>query len=1001
MSPATASHCLQLPRIPWPVLLYSLTCALPAVFAQQAPNSDKGEVFELTPFEVSADSQIGYLATETLSGSRLRTQLGDVAASIDVLTEEFLRDVGAVEMYDALDLVGNVSTWNKSGGLTEAENAVWFSSPYMARGFQTSAVTADFFGLGKGPLDFYNRTNITVARGPNAILYGIGSPGGIVNATRNRPVFGKDSGEVQVRTDEYGSFRSTFDLNREIIDDKLAVRLALLYDDRNEFLKPAGHLRKGAYGALTYRPFAKTSISMMVEKGTEDRLFRFTNMQYDAITPWINAGSPVYGGFANNPPIDQSFGSGLDREARIAVMISGQPEIPILNWQNMARTERFEFANYPATQINQIRATGYTQDTAIWAYDKVQLSGTSRARTLDWKDYAVFVTQELFVPELNLELAFNRVETDYMMSSAYGQFFLQMDANQLLPNGQPNPNFGVPYVESDRVESATEVNVSDTLRATVSYQLDLSDKRIGRFSLGRYNIMALYEENRTNSLFASFRRAYDQPIAGFPTNALNNVQNRVRTRTYVDTYLTPAGANVLPYYIDDWTLIDREGARDVWYRHTSPRDINDTRTSYVLALQAFLWRAKQGFDRVILTAGYRIDRQTSQRKEYVANGGVFEGALWRGNPFALDAANYDAVWDGTLNYGTWGQKTVTEEPTRTYSAVFKITNDISIFYNYSDVMISASSLFTDIYDRFVGPTFGETQDIGMRFSLLNGKLVASFTSFKTSAANQRENEVRTVFTPELEDIWAAVDPMGEIHKGFNQRYVTLRDDTSTGLEFTLTANLRPGWSTRLSISQIETIIDSRLPIVSQYIQEFSPLWESKRNDPLSPSDQRNPDYLTVGDAINSLNADIANLQALVGTVPNAQREWKVVFNTAYNFRDGPLKGWGIGGGFRWESSDIIGYAFDTASLADASRPVVVDSTRPFNGKELLDVNCFFSYTKTIKGVWMRFQINVNNLLDDKGTFPRSAVDDLTGNPYYGRQQVKQPRSLTLTTTFKF
>ena len=38
------------------------------------------------------------MATQTLSGSRLRTELGNVAASIDVLTAEFLRDGGATNM---------------------------------------------------------------------------------------------------------------------------------------------------------------------------------------------------------------------------------------------------------------------------------------------------------------------------------------------------------------------------------------------------------------------------------------------------------------------------------------------------------------------------------------------------------------------------------------------------------------------------------------------------------------------------------------------------------------------------------------------------------------------------------------------------------------------------------------------------------------------------------------------------------------------------------------
>lgn len=968
-----------------------------SAFAEEAGSR---EVYELSPFAVSADSEVGYLATETLSGTRMRSQIGDLAASIEVLTEEFLRDIGAVEMYDALDQVGNVSTWGQSGGINENENAVWFSSPYMARGFQTSAVTSDFFELGKIPLDFYNRTNITVARGPNAILYGIGSPGGIVNATRNRPLFGSKRTELQVRTDSHGSLRSTFDVSRELIDNKLAVRVSLLYDDRREFLKPAGHLRRGAYGALTYQPYRGTSLTIMAERGTENRTFRFTTTAHDAITHWMNAGSPTYSGFDNNPPINQAIGNGLTREPRVVPVISGQPEIPILNWQNMARSERFRIAGYPATYNNQLQATGFTAENAVWDYRKVQLTGKSRQRDSDWTDYAIFLTQQLFVPELNLELAYNRTETDYMFANAFGHFFLQMDANELLPNGDANPNFMVPYVQAERTEVTTELNNQDTFRSTLSYMLDLSDRDVLGMGLGRYNFFGLYEHERINSKFASFRRAYQDAIPGFPA-AVSNPQNQVRTRSYLDTYLTPEGANVLPYFVHDWTLIDRDGASDVWFRHTSPRDIIEKRDSYVLALQAFLWQSRPGFDRLILTAGYRVDRQTSQRKEYEAPGGVYEGAFWRGNPFELDNTSYNAIWDGTLNYGTWGEGSLIKEPTKTYSAVFKLTDSVSFFYNYSDVMISPSALFTDIYDNFLGPTYGKTTDIGTRLDLFGGKVNATFTVFETSAEDQRENNVRTIFTPQLNQIWAAVDPAGDIHQGFNERYVTLRDDTSKGFEFSLTANPVRGWTARLSISRIETTISSRLPVVTRYLEEFSPLWESFRDEPLNEANQQPPNYMTVGDAIDTLNTDIANLQSLVGTRPDAQREWKVVFNTGYQIRDGALSGWGIGGGVRWESADIIGYAFDQDSIADASRPVIIDSTRPFRGEELLNVSSWISYTRTVRGVWMRFQLNVNNLFDESGTFPRSALDDMNGNPMFGRQQVRQPRTFVFTTTFRF
>ncbi|HSH09658.1 MAG TPA: TonB-dependent receptor plug domain-containing protein [Oceanipulchritudo sp.] len=982
--------------------LLSTTLFIPLSYAQAPAESD---VFELTPFEVSADSEVGYLATQTLSGTRMRSELGDVAASIDVLTEEFLRDVGATNMYEALDYVGNVETWGKSGGISDNENQVWFSNPYMARGFVTSTQTSDFFDMGgKVPMDFFSKSNFTVARGPNAILFGIGSPGGIVNATRKRPQWGKDMAEVQVRVDEYGSVRATLDFSKEIVDNRLAVRGAILKDDAKEFLEPAGYDREAFYGAVAFRPFRKTSILVTAEDGSEHRIFQYTSINYDGVTNWINAGKPTYSGVNNVPPINGNFGSGLDRTNNYSsVFVSGQPEIPIMNWRYMAQTERFEIWTdrngdgvlqvHP--DVNQIRSTGFTEETAIWDYEDIQIHGKSRERELDWRDISIFLTQEVFVPELQVELAYNRVDTEYLLAHTFGQFFLEMDVNQLLPNGSPNPNFGVPFVQSGRSQVTAEINKAETARATVSYDLDLNDHKIFGMGLGRYNLLGLYEERRQNTLFAEFYHVFSPNVAGVPNPGLLHGNNQVQTRTYLDTYLTPEGANVQPYFTPDYTAIDRDGAKSEWARNSSPRDIDDKRLSYVLALQAYLWPTKDNYDRIILTAGYRKDRETSQRLEYQREGlkrgnDPYEGARWFGSPWNLDAAGREAFWDGTFNYGTLGEPSLTESPTKTYSAIFKLTKDLSVFYNYSDVLISASSLFTDIYDNFVDGTVGETDDFGVRWTALNGKLVTSLTFFETTAQNQRESNVRNNFKPEMELIWAEIpSPDSDVFTGFNDRFVTLRNDTSEGMEFSATANLAPGWSTRLSISQIETIITSRLPFVDKYIAEFSPIWEKYRDQDLPTSTE----FATIGDALDEIYSEIADLHALEGTVPQAQREWKVVFNTNYRFQDGALEGWGLGGGVRWQSSDTIGYAYD--------ENYVVDPNKPFKGEDIMDVTGQVFYQTTIKGVWMRFQLNVTNLLDEDGMFPRSAVDDLTGNPYYGRQQVRQPRSFFFTTTFKF
>ena len=60
-------------------------------------NSPSEEVYELSPFAVDAQDNIGYRATSTLAGTRLKPELRDLGAAISVMTEEFFEDTGATE----------------------------------------------------------------------------------------------------------------------------------------------------------------------------------------------------------------------------------------------------------------------------------------------------------------------------------------------------------------------------------------------------------------------------------------------------------------------------------------------------------------------------------------------------------------------------------------------------------------------------------------------------------------------------------------------------------------------------------------------------------------------------------------------------------------------------------------------------------------------------------------------------------------------------------------
>lgn len=87
------------PRYPFRGLTACLALAMPGLLpAAEAPASSG--VVQLSPFQVSSEKDVGYLANNTLAGSRIRTNLADVANAISVFTPEFIADLNAFSEND-------------------------------------------------------------------------------------------------------------------------------------------------------------------------------------------------------------------------------------------------------------------------------------------------------------------------------------------------------------------------------------------------------------------------------------------------------------------------------------------------------------------------------------------------------------------------------------------------------------------------------------------------------------------------------------------------------------------------------------------------------------------------------------------------------------------------------------------------------------------------------------------------------------------------------------
>lgn len=240
-----------------------LACLLSLILLPQAwPQEEEGsdEIYELSPFVIEASDSVGYSATNTIAGTRLKTPLKDIGAAVSVITGQMLEDLGADGSQDLLQYAAGTEVGglqgNFAGGTIASERPNQDGARakpednQRVRGLARAELTRDYF-LSDIPFDSYNTERVTISRGPNALLFGIGSPGGVINNATVKPLFGRDLSEVTIRYGQHGSWRQTIDFNRELLEGRLAVRVAGLNNEVKYRQEPAFKDDRRLFGAAT------------------------------------------------------------------------------------------------------------------------------------------------------------------------------------------------------------------------------------------------------------------------------------------------------------------------------------------------------------------------------------------------------------------------------------------------------------------------------------------------------------------------------------------------------------------------------------------------------------------------------------------------------------------------------------------------------------------------------------------------------------------------------
>ncbi len=186
----------------------------------------------------------------------------NVPQSLSVVTDEDIRAQGFRSIGDIARYTPGVNTSQGEGH----RDAIVF------RGVRS---TADFYLDGMRDdvqyyRSLYNLEQVEILRGPNALLFGRGGTGGIVNRVTKKGQIGEDFGSIDIGFDTFGAYDFSFDVNTP-----LSENMALRINAHNDYLENHRDYYDGdRYGfnpTLKIKLSNKTTLDLSYEHANHER----------------------------------------------------------------------------------------------------------------------------------------------------------------------------------------------------------------------------------------------------------------------------------------------------------------------------------------------------------------------------------------------------------------------------------------------------------------------------------------------------------------------------------------------------------------------------------------------------------------------------------------------------------------------------------------------------------------------------------------------------------
>lgn len=1009
--------------------------ATPAKTTATAALEEEDKIVVLNPFVISTDRDVGFVTASSLAGGRLATDLKDTPIAYSVITRDFLDVLSLFDTEKAMTwAVGSYMPLQDTSSYRYNDGEA--NSSVMSRGLRIAGGNQrNFFQLGMNS-DTYSQERIDFARGPNALLIGTSGLGGSVIGMTKQARTDSNFGKASVLIGSWDKYRFTLDGNYRL-NDSLAFRLNGLYQDSKTWRDLEFDNRRGVHLTTTYRPFKRTVLRAEYETYEQSTIMGRETMS-DGVSGWDGTTVVTAPGTTT---VTNSDAKGVARvgssTAPYLLYVPGSDQNTVINWANTWRTQGgAATAAVPVGGVLALSSANLGINNGPFignVYSMDSLFGLAEggslfrrptretviqpnAPTLEYKfdSLAAFLEHQMG-DHFFFEAAGTRVETTKMVeavASRMGTAFI--DLNQTLPNGAANPNFRQVY--------------SDSIFATYYYKNEITEARAAAAMVFNNTKWGDFRAN----LIAGFR-TIDNEVLGY-----NYVMNRnpdIRRRAANDffnyryywnqlnspmtvpsqiTYVDPVANTTQTYQVSK--ILDLR----------SPGNFRRSDTDFTY-LQAAL-NAKLFKGRLNLIAGARRDEL--ERSLYTMNGSANSVAAdyptgWDGQtayyrPLApsdywnLTYRTRDASGNitGTTNlpalarprdsngvplpqyaqdrfrddYSSPGVNVTVD--TLTAGGVFHFFPWLSAYGNFAESFNPPGAGIT-INGSALPPGLSEGWDTGVRFTLLDGRINASFGKYHSVQFNNSFDN--TGQTAKYRNIAAANVVGNQDPNGINARGLAevpsptfdFRDQEANGYEIDIVANLTKNWRLSANASFPETLtsndhqqqwayLNANEATLRQIVLDAGVLISSSNVatvDTSIPVANRSPDAAAAATAWNDIQTFKATNDPTRKTYSDQPR-FTANFYTDYRFSTGPLKNLRVGGGVQFIGRRAIGNRGADTIINPANPATAIDDPN-VDATTRVYMPTYYTMTATV-GYEIKLRdrrrlnlaLSVTNLLDE-------------------------------------